>query len=85
MVSQSHLLVSDGVETGRLDLVAVVVQTHVTQHHDGAEQQGSGIRQIHASNVGGGAMHLHDKHTKTHRKILDKVQLKISRVSLGLN
>lgn len=60
----SHLLVSDGVEAGRLDLVAVVMETHVTQHHDGAEQQGGGVRHVQAGDVRGGAMNLHEGHTE---------------------
>lgn len=59
--SESHLLVSDGVETGRLDLVAVVMETHVAQHHDSAEQQGGGVRHVQAGDVGGGAVDLQEE------------------------
>ena len=43
----------------------MVVETHVTQHHDGAEQQGGGVRHVQAGNVGGGAVDLWDRHTRT--------------------
>lgn len=66
----TNLLVSDGVETGRLDPVAVVVETHVTQHHDGAEQQSGGVRHVHAGDVGGGAVDLRGRHTEPHSQIL---------------
>lgn len=60
---QSHLLVFDGVETGCLDPVGEVVEPHVTQHHDSAEQQGCGVGKVHASDVRGSAVHLKHKHT----------------------
>ena len=56
----SHLLVSDGVETRRLDLVAVVMETHVTQHHDSTEQQGGRVCHVHAGDVRGGTVNLHE-------------------------
>lgn len=59
----SHLLVSDRIKTGQLDLVAAVMETHVTQHHDRAEQQGGGVRQVHAGDVGGGAVNLQVEET----------------------
>lgn len=65
MNPESHLLVSDGVETGRLDPAGVLVEPHVTQHHDSAEQQGGGVGQVHPGDVGGGAVHLQDEQTHT--------------------
>lgn len=60
----THLLVPDGVEAGRLDLVAVVMVTHVTQHHHGAEQQGGGVGQIQTGDVGGGSVDLQHRDRK---------------------
>lgn len=39
------------------------METHVTQHHDSAEQQGSGVGHVHAGDVGGGAMNLQVEQT----------------------
>lgn len=64
----SHLLVSDGVEAGHLDLVAVVMETHVTQHHDSAEQQSGWVRHVQTGDVGGGAVHLQKDHRQTDRQ-----------------
>lgn len=58
--TETNLLLSDGVKTGRLDPAGVLVEPHVTQHHDRAEQQGGGVGQVHASDVGGGAVHLQE-------------------------
>jgi hypothetical protein len=52
-VTGQGLALGEGVEDGPLDAVGVVVETHVPQHHDGAEQQGSGVGQVLAGNVGG--------------------------------
>lgn len=55
-ITSQSLALSQGVEDGLLDLVGVVVEAHVAQHHDGAEQQGSGVGKALASNVGGGTV-----------------------------
>lgn len=39
------------------------METHVTQHHDGAEQQGGGVRHVLAGDVGGGAVNLRVEET----------------------
>lgn len=39
------------------------METHVTQHHDRAEQQGGGVRHVHAGDVGGGAVNLQVEET----------------------
>lgn len=36
----------------------MLVETHVTQHHHAAEQQRGGVGQVHAGDVGGGAVNL---------------------------
>lgn len=64
-VGEKHLLVSDSVEAGGLDLSGVAVQSHVPQHHDGAEEEGGGVRQVHARDVGGRSMHLGDGTAET--------------------
>lgn len=57
---RTHLLVSDGVKTGCLDLVGVVMEAHVTEHHDSTQQQGSGVCHVQTSDVRGGAMNLRE-------------------------
>lgn len=56
--TQGYLFASDGVKAGSFDLLGVSVQTHVTEHHDCAEQQGGGIGQIHSCNIRGSAVDL---------------------------
>ena len=53
---RAYLALGQGVEDGLLDVVGVVVETHVLQHHDGREQQGGGVGEALASNVGGGTV-----------------------------
>lgn len=38
--------------------MSVTVQSHVAQHHDGAQQQGGGVGQIFACNIRGGSVYL---------------------------
>ena len=45
-----------GCKGSLLDPVRVLVQVHVPQHHQGAEQEGGGVSQGLASDVGGGAV-----------------------------
>lgn len=47
----------DGLEGGTLDFIGVRVELHVAQHHDRRQQQGSGIGQVLAGNIGGGSVH----------------------------
>jgi hypothetical protein len=55
-VAGQSLALGQGVEDGLLDAVGVVVETHVPQHHDGAEQQGSGVGQVLAGDIRGRAV-----------------------------
>lgn len=72
---ETDLFVFDGVEAGRLDLVAVSVEPHVTQHHDGAQQQSSGVRHVHPSNVRGSAVNLDViKNVATSSFIIHKIE-----------
>lgn len=43
-------------ESSLLDSVGVLGETHVSQHHHGAEQQGGGVGLALASNIGGGTV-----------------------------
>lgn len=47
---------SNGAKDGLLDVGGVVVETHVSQHHHGGEQQSSGVSKTLASNVGSGSV-----------------------------
>lgn len=62
----------------------MVVETHVTQHHDGAEQQRGGVSQVHASNIGGGAMNLQAATTDLVR-LHDNTDLDFSQTSIVLS
>lgn len=55
-VAGEGLALGKGVEDGLLDSVGVLVEAHVPQHHDGAEEQRSGVGEALAGNVGGGAV-----------------------------
>lgn len=52
----AHLALSDGLEDGLLDVGSVLVQTHVLQHHDGRQEQGSGVSQLLAGDIGSGTV-----------------------------
>lgn len=54
--TKTYLALSQGVEDSLLDAVGVVVETHVLQHHDGRQQQSSGVGKTLASNIGGGTV-----------------------------
>merc|ERR1712230_303967 len=56
-VARDGLALGQGLEDGALDLVGVLVETHVLQHHDGREEQGSWVGQALAGDVGRGAVH----------------------------
>jgi len=53
---ETHLALSESVEGSLLDAGSVVVETHVLQHHDGAQKQSSGVGKALAGNVGGGTV-----------------------------
>lgn len=55
-IAGEGLALGEGVEGGLLDPVGVLVQVHVPQHHQGAEEQGGGVGQGLAGNVGGRAV-----------------------------
>ena len=51
-VTRQSLALGQRGENGIFDLVCVVIQAHMTQHHDTAEKQGSGIGETLACNIG---------------------------------
>jgi len=53
---KTHLALGQGVKDGLLDATSVVVETHVLQHHDGGQEQSSGVGKTLAGNVGGGTV-----------------------------
>lgn len=55
-IAGQSLALGHGVEDGLLDESGLVGETHVTQHHDGAEEESGGVGQALAGNVGGGAV-----------------------------
>lgn len=55
-ISRTHLSVSEGVEGSLLDASSMLIQTHVLQHHDRAEQEGSGVGKTLPSNIRGRAV-----------------------------
>lgn len=55
-ITGQGLALGQSVKDGLFNLVGVVVEAHVAQHHDGAEQQGGGVGEALAGNVGGGTV-----------------------------
>lgn len=55
-VTGERLALGKGGEGGLLDPVGVLGQVHVPQHHHGAEEEGGGVGEALAGNVGGGAV-----------------------------
>lgn len=55
-VAREGLALGEGIEDGRLDAGGVLVQAHVSEHHDGAEEEGGGVGEALAGNVRGGAV-----------------------------
>lgn len=51
-IASQGLTLGEGVEDGLLDLVGLGVESHVTQHHDGAEEKGGRVGEGLAGNVG---------------------------------
>ena len=55
-IKETHLALSKHLEDSLLNVVCVVAETHVPQHHQGGKEQGSGVRKLLACNVGGAAV-----------------------------
>lgn len=55
-VTSQGLALGKSVEDGLLNASGVLVEAHVSQHHDGAEQQGSGVGKSLAGNIGSGTV-----------------------------
>ena len=55
-ITSQSLSFSEGLEGSLLDARSMVVQTHVLQHHDGAEEKSSGVGKALASNIRGRAV-----------------------------
>lgn len=53
----TYLALSKDLEDGLLDLVCVLVEAHVLQHHDTAKQQRGRVSETLASDVRGGTVH----------------------------
>lgn len=60
----AHLLVSDCVKASSLNLLAVTVEAHVTQHHDGAQQQSRGVGHIFSRYIRSRSVNLMSRHEK---------------------
>lgn len=58
----THLLLTEDSENGLLDSAGVIVQAEVAQHHDGREQEGSGVRLVFPSDIRSRAVHLRNTH-----------------------
>lgn len=50
---KSYLALCERLENGILDVIGMLVETHVLQHHDGAEEQRSGVSQLLSGNIRG--------------------------------
>lgn len=55
-ITSQGLALGEGVEDGLLDLVGLGVESHVAQHHDGAEEEGGRVGEGLAGNVGSGTV-----------------------------
>lgn len=55
-VASQGLALREGVEDGLLNASSVLSKTHMSQHHDGAEQEGGRVSQSLAGNIGSGTM-----------------------------
>lgn len=53
---KTYLALGESLEDGGLDLVGLVVETHVLQHHDGGKEQGGGVGKTLAGDVGSGTV-----------------------------
>lgn len=57
-LEHDYLLISDSVKAGSFNFLGVVMQAHVPQHHDRAEQQGGGIGHVFSCYIWGSSMNL---------------------------
>ena len=55
-ISSQVLTLSKGIEDGLLDLGSVLIESHVLQHHDRREQQGSWVGESLAGDIWGGSV-----------------------------
>jgi hypothetical protein len=55
-IASQGLALGESIEDGLLDAGSVLVKTHMSQHHDGAEEEGSGVGKVLASNIGSGTV-----------------------------
>lgn len=55
-ISSQHLSFLQRVEDGRLDAQSVVIEAHVSQHHDGGEKESGRVGKGFALNIGGGSV-----------------------------
>ena len=60
ILGEEYLAFLDGLEAGFFNPVSVRVELHMSQHHDSAEEQGGGIRQVLASDVWRCAVYLYE-------------------------
>lgn len=66
-VSSEVLALLDGLKGGAFNLVGVLVELHVAQHHHRGQQQGGGVGQVLAGNIRSGAVHrLEERSVQTH-------------------
>lgn len=49
---KTHLALGKHLEDGLLDVVGVVGEAHMPQHHQGGKEQGRGVRELLARNIG---------------------------------
>ena len=55
-ITSESLAFGEGVKDGLLDAIGVVVEAHMTEHHDGGEEESSRVGEALAGNVGGGTV-----------------------------
>lgn len=55
-ITSESLALSEGVEDGLLDASGLLGETHVTQHHDRAEEKSGGVGETLAGNIGSGTV-----------------------------
>lgn len=55
-MSDAYLALSKDLEDGLLNVGGLLGETHVSQHHDGAEKKRGGVSELLASNVGRGSV-----------------------------
>lgn len=55
-IASKGLALGEGIKDSLLNTGSVVGETHVSQHHDGAEEEGSGVGKVLASDIRGGTV-----------------------------